>query len=102
MNDIETLTKRLDNLSNFVTALETSMYSNLNIIQKDVDQHSEILQSHSNEKVYSVPQAAVKLGLTAQGVNYHIRSGTLKASGKRNKKITETALNNYILFHKKA
>ncbi|MDO9186764.1 MAG: helix-turn-helix domain-containing protein [Bacteroidia bacterium] len=47
------------------------------------------------EKLLTVKQVATMLKLTAQGVNYHIRKGTLKAIGKRCKKITEAEVLRY-------
>lgn len=53
------------------------------------------------EKNYSVAQVATLLGLKSCGVNYHIRSGNLIASGKRYKKIKESDLNRFIELNKK-
>ncbi|MDO8999793.1 MAG: helix-turn-helix domain-containing protein [Bacteroidota bacterium] len=70
-------------------------------LKTEVNELKEIVKGSVSEKMFTVAQAAVKLGLKPSGVNWHIRKNALKASGKRYKKIKESDLNQFIELNRK-
>jgi excisionase family DNA binding protein len=71
-------------------------------LKKEVSNLKEITENLTAEikatkavKTLTVEEAANLLGLTKQGVLYHIRRGNLKATGKRYKKIAEEEVINF-------
>lgn len=76
------------------------MQSEIANLKSTVSELADILKGNS-EKLYTVPQVAELLGLKPSGVNWHIRAGSLIASGKRYKKIKESELQKFISIHKK-
>jgi hypothetical protein len=57
---------------------------------------------HKDEKQYSVLQVATLVGIKPAGINYHLRMGNLKHTGKKSyKRITESQLNEFIANQRK-
>jgi hypothetical protein len=83
-----------------MTEIET-LKQEVSELKSQVLQLKETVTGQLIEKRFTVAQVAAKLGLTPNGVNFHIRQGNIKALGKRCKKILESELNRYIETIKK-
>ncbi len=68
----------------------------VSFLQKAYNELKELVTGQQSEPTFTVKQVAIKLGISANGVNWHIREGNIKAKGKRYKKIKESDLQNYI------
>lgn len=80
-------------------AIETEiqeLQNKVEVLEAKYNHIVEQLQQKQVEKLLTVNQVAIRLNLTPQGVNYHIRKGSIKAIGKRCKKITEAEVLRYI------
>jgi hypothetical protein len=79
-------------------AIETEiqeLQNKVEILESKYNGLIEQLQQKQIEKLLTVNQVAIMLGLKPQGVNYHIRKGNIKAIGKRCKKISEAEVLRY-------
>lgn len=79
-------------------AIETEIQELQNKVEILESKYNGLIEQQKQsqvEKLLTVKQVATMLKLSAQGVNYHIRKGTLKAIGKRCKKITESEVLRY-------
>jgi len=97
------MAQRIKTLEIEVSTVKESL---TNIVQGaiiDIKNLKEIVTGQASEKTYSVQQVAKLLGISPEGVNFHIRNGKLKTKGNKGrcKEITETELNRYIETKKK-